>query len=83
MDKPQTAAIQVALINRLCQFPAKVADHFKGPVDALVAEATDDPMPPMGVSVSQLHSTITAAWAGCLLPRGSDDRDARHKNGEV
>ena len=82
VDKPQKAAIQVAL-NRLRQCPAEVADHSKGPVDALVAQATNDPMPPMGDSVSRLDSVETTAWAGRLRLRQKPDGDARHKNREM
>lgn len=51
-------------LNQPHQCPAKVTNHSNGPVDALMAQATNDPMPHMGDSVSRLDSMETSAWAG-------------------
>ena len=82
VDKPQRATIRVAL-NRLRQCPTEVIDYSSGPVDALVAQALDDPTPPRGDVASHPSSIEAATWASRLRPRQRSDGDARDKSGEM
>ena len=56
---------------------------YSGPVDALVAQALDDPTSPRGDVASHPSSIEAATWASRLRPRQRSDGDARDKSGEM